>query len=157
MTLRLKTILVTLGVLFLILLTLGSGFFLFLISGDFALSNPELAYMRFPVLLMAWAVLVCAIVAMVLGLLLLRSIFQEKVFELQSVRRLQGMGLCAFAAILPLAALYIYTLRNVPGSITNLWVMVGIVGLIVGGVFFFLVATLFEKVVQYKQENDLTV
>lgn len=157
MNLRIKSILVVIGIAFMILISLGAGYFIFLISQDMARDYPELAHMQYPVLSMAWSVLLCAIVAMVFGMQLMINILRNLVFEERNVKLLRGMGICIFAAILPVLALIIYTAQNVPGSITNLWAETGVFGLIILGIFVFLVTTLFEKAVEYKQENDLTV
>ena len=53
--------------------------------------------------------------------------------------------------------LFFYTRANVGGSITNLYVILGVVALILIGIFFYLIAALFQKAVDYKQEVDLTV
>jgi hypothetical protein len=45
----------------------------------------------------------------------------------------------------------------VDGSITNLYVILGILAMIIVAVFFSLIAAMFQKAVDYKQEVDLTV
>ena len=113
--------------------------------------------MRVPVLLMAWAILACALAALVMAFLLLERIRKNRIFEQKSVNLLKGIGLCALAAIVPMVILIIYTSAHVAGSITNLWVMLGIFVMVIAAVFFFLIAALFQRAVDYKEEADLTV
>lgn len=108
-------------------------------------------------MIIAWAMLACAIAALVLGLLLLEKIRNDRVFEAKSVDYLNGMGTCALAAILPVIILIFYTQANITGSITNLYAGLGVFVLLFAATFFFLVAALFEKAVTYKQENELTI
>ncbi|NLE84121.1 MAG: DUF2975 domain-containing protein [Chloroflexi bacterium] len=157
MKIRVQTIIVELGVLFAILLTLAFGAYLVPMSHDVAAVNPTITYMRVPVLLMAWAVLACALAALLMAFLLLERIRKSRIFEQKSVSLLKGIGICALAAILPMVILIIYTEAHVAGSITNLWVMLGIFAMIIAAIFIFLVAALFQRAVDYKEEVDLTV
>lgn len=157
MSIRIKTIIIELGVIFLILYTLGVAAALVPLSQQTVASNPELAHMRVPVLIIVWAMLACAIAALVLGLLLLEKIRNDRVFEAKPVEYLNGMGICALAAILPVIILIFYTQVNITGSITNLYAGLGVFVLLFAATFFFLVAALFEKAVTYKQENELTI
>ena len=154
---KLKTVFVELGVLVSLLATLGAGYFAYVMSFDVAKANPEISYMRVPVLILVLAVLACAFFALVAAFVLLERIRRGKVFEVTSVRILQGIGILALAAILPLIILYFYTNANVSGSIANLYVILGCFILLVAAAFLFLIANLFEQAVLYKQENDLTV
>ena len=157
MKIRTQTILLEVGVFFAGLFTLGVGAFLVEISHDVAWDNPTITYMRVPVLLIAWAFLAFVLAALVLAFLLFERIRKDSIFETQSVRLLKGIGLCGFIAIIPLVVLFFYTRANVGGSITNLYVILGVVALILIGIFFYLIAALFLKAVDYKQEVDLTV
>lgn len=154
---RVQSLIVELGVLFAMLLTLALGVYLVPLSHDVAAANPTITYMRVPVLLMAWAVLACALAALLMAFLLLERIRKNRIFEQKSVSLLKGIGVCALIAIIPMIILILYTRAHVAGSITNLWVMFGIFVLIIAAVFFFLIATLFQKAVDYKEEIDLTV
>lgn len=157
MKIRTQTIFLELGVIFAGLLTLGVGALMVVISHDVARANPTISYMRVPVLLIAWAFLACVLAALVMAFLLFELIRKDSIFETQSVRLLKGIGLCGFTAILPLVILFFYTRANVVGSITNLYVILGIFAMILIGMFFYLIAALFQKAVDYKQEVDLTV
>ena len=157
MKIRVQTIIGELGVLFAMLLTIGVGAFLVPVSHDVANANPTITSMRVPVLLIAWGFLVCILVALVMAFLLLERIRKDKIFELQSVHLLKGIGICALAAIIPLVVLFFYTRANVAGSITNLYVVLGIFAMVIVAIFFYMIAELFQKAVDYKEENDLTV
>lgn len=157
MKIRTQTVFLELGVFFTGLLTLGIGALMVQLSHDVARANPTITYMRVPVLLIAWSILACVLAALVLAFLLLERIRKDNIFEPQSVRHLKGLGMCAFTAILPLIILFFYTRANVAGSITNLYVILGIFAMVLIGIFFFLIAALFQKAVDYKKDVDLTV
>lgn len=157
MKIRVQTIVVELGVFFAILFTIGVGAFLVPMSHDVASANPTITFMRVPVLFIAWSFLVCVLAALVMAFLLLERIRKDKIFEKHSVRLLKGIGICALAGIIPLIILFFYTSANVEGSITNLYVMLGSFAMVIVAIFFFLIAALFQKAVDYKEENDLTV
>ena len=126
-------------------------------QGEGYVLNPELSHMRVPVLSLGILFLFLILIILVIAFLFLRRIRRGNVFEMKSVKNLQAMGWVTLATILPLVALYVYTEKNVSGSITNLYVTVAVLMMGVIAVFFFLIANLFEQAVHYKEENDLTV
>mgnify|MGYP001767139380 CR=1 FL=1 len=154
---KIQTIIVEIGVVVAILLTVAVGVILYTLSFEVSKANPTIAYMRGPVLMMAWSFLVCVLAALIIALLLLASIRKNKIFDPSSVRKLKAIGYCALAAILPLVVLLFYTSANVAGSITNIYVFLGIFAMLVVAIFFFMIAALFQQAVDYKQEVDLTV
>lgn len=154
---KIQTIIVEIGVVLAMLLTVAVAAILFYLSFDVSLVNPTLTYMRVPVLIMAWSFLACLLAALIIALLLLESIRRDEIFEPGSVRKLKAIGNCALVAIIPLVALLFYTRAEVAGSITNIYVTLGIFAMLVVAVFFFLIAALFQQAVDYKQEVDLTV
>lgn len=154
---KIQTIIVEIGVVLAMLLTVAVAVGLYYLSFDVSLVNPTLTYMRVPVLIMAWSFLACLLAALIIALLLLESIRRDKIFEPGSVRKLKAIGNCALVAIIPLVALLFYTRAEVAGSITNIYVTLGIFAMLVVAVFFFLIAALFQQAVDYKQEVDLTV
>ncbi|HHX09371.1 MAG TPA: DUF2975 domain-containing protein [Chloroflexi bacterium] len=154
---KIQTIIVEIGVVLAMLLTVAVAVGLYYLSFDVSLVNPTLTHMRVPVLIMAWSFLACLLAALIIALLLLESIRRDKIFEPGSVRKLKAIGNCALVAIIPLVALLIYTRAEVAGSITNIYVTLGIFAMLVVAVFFFLIAALFQQAVDYKQEVDLTV
>ena len=154
---KVQTVIIEVGVIVGMLLLIVIGAYLVPFSQEVASANPTITYMRIPVLIMGWSVLACGLATLVMAILLLNRIRKDQIFEPKSVKLLRGIGWCAYIAILPLIALYIYTEVNVVGSITNLYVMLGMAVLFIIGLFFFMVASLFQKAVDYKEENDLTV
>lgn len=154
---KIQTIVVEVGVVVAMLLTVAVAVGLYYLSFDVSLVNPTLTYMRVPVLIMAWSFLACLLAALIIALLLLESIRRDKIFEPGSVRKLKAIGNCALVAIIPLVALLLYTRAEVAGSITNIYVTLGIFAMLVVAIFFFLIAALFQQAVDYKQEIDLTV
>ncbi len=127
------------------------------ISFSTAAANPELAHMRVPVLIMAWFVLACLLAIVFLAVAMLSRILKNRVFEQKSVSLLKAMGFTSLVPIPVLIALVIYTMNNVAGSITNLWVYFGIMICVMASILFFLISSLFQNAVDYKTENELTV
>lgn len=154
---KVQTVIIEIAAVFGMLLLIAIGVFLVPFSQEVASANPTITYMRVPVLIMGWSVLACGIATLVMAILLLERIRKDQIFEPKSVKLLRMIGCCAYAAILPLIALYIYTEVNVAASITNLYVGLGMAIFFIIGLFFFMVASLFQKAVDYKEENDLTV
>jgi len=154
---KVQTVIIEVAAVFGMILLIAIGVYLVPFSHEVASGNPTITYMRVPVLIMGWSVLACGLATLVMAILLLERIRKDQIFEPKSIKLLQGIGCCAYVAILPLIALYIYTEMNVAGSITNLYVGLGVAVLFIIGLFFFMVASLFQKAVDYKEENDLTV
>ena len=154
---KVQTVIIEIAAVFGMILLIAIGVYLVPFSHEVASANPTITYMRVPVLIMGWSVLACGIATLVMAVLLLERIRKDQIFEPKSVKLLQGIGWCAYIAILPLIALYIYTEMNVAAFITNLYVGLGMAAVFVIGLFFFMVASLFQKAVDYKEENDLTV
>lgn len=154
---KIQTIIVEIGLVLAILLTVAVGVGLYYLSFDVSMVNPELTYMRVPVLIMMWSFMACVLAALIIALLLLESIRKNKIFEPGSVRKLKAIGNCALVATIPLIALFLYTRAEVAGSITNVYVTLGIFAMLVAATFFFLIAALFQQAVDYKREIDLTV
>lgn len=154
---KVQTVIIEIAAVFGMILLIAIGVYLVPFSHEVASANPTITYMRVPVLIMGWSVLACGIATLVMAFLLLERIRKDRIFEARSVKLIQRIGCCAYIAILPLIALYIYTEMNVAASITNLYVGLGMTVLFIIGLFFFMVASLFQKAVDYKEENDLTV
>ena len=122
-----------------------------------AMSNPELAHMRVPVLVMAWFVLACLLAIVFLAGFLFYRVMNNRVFEQKSVTLLKAMGFVSLFPIPVLIGLIAYTAANVAGSITNLWASLGILVCVMAATLFFLISSLFQNAVDYKTENELTV
>lgn len=156
MKIKIQTIIVELGVLLATLITVIVSVYLVPLSEEVAIIEPSIAYMRRPVLLIVWGFLACVLGALIMAFLLLERIRRDKVFELHSIRLLKGIGISALIAIAPLMILHLYTETQIIGTII-IYVMPGIFALIIVAIFFFLIAALFQKAVDYKEEVDLTV
>ena len=133
------------------------GAYLVPLSHQTAETNPTIAHMRVPVLIMGWLILACVIALLVAAFLLLLRINKGNIFEQKSVNLLKSMAVISLAPIPVLATLFFYTSANVDGSITNFWVVVGVMASVIVSIFFFLLASLFQKAVDYKNENELTI
>jgi formate-dependent nitrite reductase membrane component NrfD len=156
---KLKTLFLQASVIVASLLTVEAGFVAHLLSYELTKDNPGIAYMQMPVLFLVFLALGCVFSALVAAFILLERIRHGKVFEVTSVKILRVIGMLVLATILPLIVIFFYINASTPGitNITNYWVVLGGFISLVLSIFIFLIATLFEEAVQYKQENDLTV
>jgi hypothetical protein len=154
---RLRPILLQVGVGLGILILACISIAIFPLSEQFAASNPQVAYMRGPVLALVIPCLICAWGVLILGFVLLERIRRNQVFVPQTVADLRRIGWLCFAAILPLTCLAIHTEKNVASSITNLYVYGLIAICFMLGNLFMLLGALFASAVSYKAEMDLTV
>ena len=130
---------------------------MFPLSNLIAERNPDVAFMRIPVLIMIEAVIILFFICMILGEVLLVNIYRRKIFSKQSVQILKAMSWSFFFGILPMVALIIYTNQNVEGSITNLYLYIGIAIYITLGFLFLLFSELIQNAYEFKEELDYTV
>lgn len=138
-------------------LTLGAGAFMVLLSEEVAQANPDIAFMRLAVLLIAEAVLLFFFVACALSIPLLSRVYKSRIYGGNSSQLLRWMGLSFFAMIPLLIGLLFYTKAHVAGAITNLYCLLGAGIAFAAGCILFLFAHLIAQGADYKQEVDLTV
>lgn len=157
--LRWRAILILAGMVAVVAITIVASYVLVVLSEDVASTDSlqYLAFMRLPVLLMLESVLLLFLAACILALPILLQISQGKPFTLRSIRLLRGISICFFLMILPLVVLIIYTESHVPGSITNIYAVLGIGIVFLVGNIFGLVAALIEKASEFEQEVSLTI
>jgi len=158
-SLRFKVIVIMLGMLVVIAITLAVGVFLINFSGELAAreSYQDIAFMRYPVLIICESVIVLFLVPCALSFPLLARIYRGKSFTLSSVRLLRVMSICFFLMILPFLALEIYTEQFIGGSIINLYCFLGMgIAFIVANLFG-LFTTLIERASEFEQEINLTI
>ncbi|MHC1785707.1 MAG: DUF2975 domain-containing protein [Christensenellales bacterium] len=154
---KLLVLLILPGMVFVMALTLGAGAYLFPLSQEVARANPNVAFMRLPVLLIAQGLLLLFLLACGLSLPLLIRVLRARIYARSAVRLLRGMGLC-FITMIPLfLGLILYTRAHVSGSITNLYCLLGAGLALVAGCILFLFAQVLAQGAHYKQEVDLTV
>ncbi|NLJ70298.1 MAG: DUF2975 domain-containing protein [Clostridiaceae bacterium] len=148
---------VSLGMLGIVLITIRIGFYLEIFSHEVAIENPEVAYMRVPVLIISEIIVGLFLIACILSFGVLLNYWKDRIFSKSSVIYLRIMSLCFALIIIPCVVLIIYTMQNVAGSITNLWVMFGIVISFVAACIFTLISNIVEQGLKYKEENELTI
>ena len=156
---RFRIIIIIVGMMVVTAITVAAAIFLIPFSEEFANSETYqyISFMRLPVLLMVESVIAFFLVACILSIPLLISIYQGRPFSLTSVRILRVMKICFFLMILPLIALVIYTENHVTGSITNLYCVLGMgIAFVIANVFG-LFATLIERASEFEQEINLTI
>ena len=154
---RILTLILMAGLLALIFVSFVGGVVLRDISFDVARANPELGHLRVPVLASGLSLIGIFIVCLVLGEILLGRIVQGRIFTESSVRLLKAISWLFVSGILPLAALYVLTERNVSGSITQIYVILFAVVYVTAGLVFRLWANLIRDASRFKQEVELTV
>ncbi|QRN84246.1 DUF2975 domain-containing protein [Chloroflexota bacterium] len=148
-----------LGMVVVVAITLLASYFLIVISHDVANyeSYQYLAYMRLPVLLLLESIVLLFLIACFLAFPVLIEISQGKPFTRKSVRLLRIMAICFLLMIAPLLGLVIYTESQVPGSITNLYAVLGMgIAFLVSNIFG-LLASLIEKASEFEEEVNLTI
>lgn len=118
---------------------------------------PELAHMRIPVLWLGRSMAVIMMVAVVMVGFLVYRVLRGKAYTLGTIKLVKVLSAMAFLMVIPLVALYIYTEMNVKGSITNLWVIFGLILSLGAGAALALVAELVQEGHFMKSENDLTI
>ncbi|SHH64042.1 Protein of unknown function [Anaerosphaera aminiphila DSM 21120] len=144
----------------LLLLLIVLGLFIPLLSNfskEVANIEPTFSYMRIPMLILCVSVVLSAMSAIGFGLLALRKYGSGEVFKLKTVRYLQGSSLSFFVGVLIQILIIIYTEINVSGSITNLYVLFGVIIFSLGNQIFKLIADVVSKGIEIKVDNDLTI
>lgn len=148
---------VGLGMLGIVLITLLISYNLIFFSHAVAKENPEVAYMRIPVLIISELIIGLFLIACILSFGVLLNYWKNRIFSKSSVVLLRIMSLCFALIIIPCVVLIIYTMQNVGGSITNLWVNFGIVISFIAACIFALISNIVEQGLNYKEENELTI
>ena len=145
------------GLIVLIIVSIIAGIMLRELSFDLARANPELTYLRIPVLVICYVLICIFIVNLILAEFLLKRILMNSIFTESSVRFLKAISCLFMLGILPLAALFIITELNVSGSITQIYVILTAVLYLTAGLIFRLWANLIRDASYFKQEVDMTV
>ncbi|NLV47126.1 MAG: DUF2975 domain-containing protein [Clostridiaceae bacterium] len=151
------TIAIMSGLIVLIIVSIIAGIMLRELSFDVARANPELTYLRIPVLVICYVLISIFIVNLILAEFLLKRILMNSIFTESSVRFLKAISCLFMLGILPLAALFIITELNVSGSITQIYVILTAVLYLTAGLIFRLWANLIRDASYFKQEVDMTV
>lgn len=117
----------------------------------------SIQFMRLPVLISIESVIILFIIACLLALPFLVLIAQDQVYSRKGDILLRLMGSCFLLMAIPCIGLIFYTDAHVDGSITNLYVMLGLVISFIIANLMFLFANSLRRGQRYKEENDLTV
>ena len=132
---------------------------LLVLSRSFAEHNPEIAYMQFPILLLSYGMVTAIILAVVIGFYLVLQSNRQNIFARKTVKRLRIMAHSFTCAFLFTTAILVYSTSQIgnevglPGGYIILAMGVNFAG---ANVLYF-ITSLFEKAVEYKEENELTV
>lgn len=154
---KILSTIVMVGLVIIAIVVVMIGIYLVPLSHQTAAANPGIVHMRVPVLIMGWLILACVLALLTLAFVLLLHINRDRIFKQESVALLKAMAILSLAPIPVLISLFFYTQANVDGSITNFWVIIGIVALLIVSCFFLLISSLFQKAVDYKTDTELTI
>lgn len=154
---KILSTIVMVGLVIIAIVVVMIGIYLVPLSHQTAAENPGIVHMRVPVLIMGWLILACVLALLTLAFVLLLRINRDRIFKQESVALLKAMAILSLAPIPVLISLFFYTQANVDGSITNFWVIIGIVALLIVSCFFLLISSLFQKAVDYKTDTELTI
>lgn len=154
---KITIIMLALGMLGVILASIGIGIYLETLSHEVAQANQEVAYMRVPVLIISEIIVALFVLACILSFIILVNFWLNRIFSKVSSIVLKIMSLCFILIIVMGIILIVYTQANVKGSITNLYVKFGIFISIVASCIFYLIAHLIDQGNKYKVENELTI
>lgn len=133
--------------------------FVYLVSGEFVSASPQLAFMRWPMLIGGY-VIITAMLALVISLLCLafKSI-RKNLFDQGSIRSIFVMGhflLTAFLGSL-FMTIYAYVCLGHEAGLLGAYMIVMTLILFSLTNFVYFLGRLFCEAVEYKEENDLTV
>lgn len=141
-----------------VLLCIYGYFLLWGISESFEVQGPEIAHMRWPILIGCYIMLTGAVVALLLGIKSARKSEQE-IFSVATIKSLSWMGRSLSISTIAIICVYIYS-----------WIQLGSeVGLVGAYLFIFVllfftatsvlyfIRDLFARAVEFHDENELTV
>lgn len=145
------------------LLLLGEVLFLVFIvvlwkfSFTMAEMNPELAFMRVPVFLLALGVLLSLMAAFFFGFQAVTFYGRDRTFLRETAGALRRCSRSFLLGVVFLLGLYFYTRFHVKGSITNLYVLGAMVLFFLGNRVFALLTDVISEGIGMKEEQDLTI
>lgn len=141
-----------------VLLCIYGYFLLWGISESFVIQGPEIAHMRWPILIGCYIMLTGAVVALLLGINSARKSEQE-IFSAATIKSLSWMGRSLSISTVAIVCVYIYS-----------WIQLGSeVGMVGAYLFIFVllfftatsvlyfIRDLFARAVEFHDENELTV
>ncbi|MDO5713395.1 MAG: DUF2975 domain-containing protein [Tissierellia bacterium] len=145
---------------FLVLAILGMIFALvrlYFFSFTVAKENPEIAYMRVPVYLLFIGIIGSPISACFFGYCALHAYSSGKLFRNKTAKALKYSGHSFLVGVFFLILLIIYTVLNVPGSITNIHAIGGIIIYLLAVGIFYLLSDVISQGMVLQEDQDLTI
>lgn len=121
--------------------------------------NPEIAFMRVPILVMTEGYLAGIVVAVVIAILLTVGSTKEKIFCRRTTRLLRYAGLSFGISFLFMMGnmIYSYSILGEEVGIMGVYLWFGAGAVFLAMLCMLVLANLFEKAVAFKEENELTV
>ena len=119
--------------------------------------NSDVAYMRDPLLIMSWSIIVLFILACVLAIIFIIVIMRGGVYTSRSIKLIKYMALLFYLMLIPAISMILYIFSNIGLDISVVYLGIGVVLAIVIGSIFLLFAGLIQEGSRYKEENELTI
>lgn len=141
-----------------ILICLFGYFLIWEISESFVHFNPELTYMRWPILMGCYLMLAGAIGALVLGLERVRVPVQD-IFSRATVQRLRWMRQLLMGSSLSMLGVYVYAWLQIGFGmgLVGFYFIIFILVFFTASAVMGFIENLFQRAVQFREENELTV
>lgn len=142
-----------------ILLFLGSLVLVYFLSEEFAKSSPEIAYMQYPILILCWLIILGIIVALCLGVYLIQRSRKDNIFEKTTTTVLNMIGHCFGIGFLSSVGIYVYSYLCIGREVglIGVYILATILVTFTAAIVFYFIASLFDKAIEYKIENEMTV
>lgn len=154
---KFRVFLVGASLIVLIFALLFASYELIAISKKVAEFFPEFSNMKIPMLVLCEIIVFATIFALGTGFRCLIFYGNGNIFQKPMLRGLQNIGLSFVLSIFAMILIIFYTNLNLDGSITNLFVGVGIFIYLLLSQIFFILSDLVAEGTRLKEENDLTI
>lgn len=154
---KFRVFLVGASLIALVCALLFASFELIAVSKQMAQYFPEFSNMRYPMLILCEIIIFATIFALITGFRCLIFYKNGNIFQKSMLRGLQNIGLCFVFSIFAMILIIFYTNLNLDGSISNLFVSVGIFIYLLLSQIFFILSDLVLEGILLKEENDLTI
>ncbi len=147
------------GLVFVALLLSLMFYLVRFVSLSFAQENPDIAYMRLPILLLVYLMLLMLIAAILIAAYLLFKSTSENIFSIRSVQGLYRMGHCFSIASIANFSIIIYSFSQLGEEvgILGVYLIAACAVVLIATMVMYFIANLFKRAVEFKEENEMTV
>ena len=141
-----------------VLLCIYGYFLLWGISESFVIEGPEIAHMRWPILIGCYIMLTGAVVALLLGITSAMESEQE-IFSRSTIKCLGWMGRSLSISTVAIVAVYIYAWIQLGSEVglMGAYLFIFVLLFFTASSVLFFIRDLFARAVEFHDENELTV